>query len=533
MQDRSIADHLVEAFSADYFEKVFYFCLKRTGGANEAEELASDIALAVVSALRNGTVPEHFSAWVWQIARNRYSRWADAKHRRITSVSGTDVEDFVDIAADDSVEDSVIHREELQLLRRELAFISADYRDVVVAFYIEDRKVSDIARTLHISEGTVKSKLFRSRNLLKEGMNMAREFGAKSYKPEEVQFTLSGPNAPEISDRFLNLRICKNILLEASNNPSTLEELAIELGIAMPYMEEQVGLLTEATLLKKVGDKYITNFFIQNKELQHALYRLLTENTKDRSSLFQRIVSDSLEDVRALATAPEAVSDADLQWYLLLALADHTIYALEDAYDIFRPHPRDNGERWGIQGYEQTTLPASTFVGHHGNGNGNIMFWSYKISEWGMWDRMGEIGYEGAILLGELMRGRKLADLTPTEMGIWKEIEGKYAHADEAGNVIPHILVFMGDAEEKVKALLKSHPDYPRLQAEMQALYGRTVGLFSRNSNPILQRELPYCATAQLFRVRLVTLRDLVDCGALPLPADSDKSTAAMYLIVK
>ncbi len=533
MQDRSIADLLVEAFSADYFEKVFYFCLKRTGGAGEAEELASDIALAVISALRSGTVPEHFSAWVWQIARNRYSRWADAKHRRITSVSGTDVEDFIGIASDDSVEDSVIHSEELQLLRRELAFISADYRDVVVAFYIEDRKVSDIARTLHTSEGTVKSKLFRSRNLLKEGMTMARQFGAKSYKPEEVQFTLSGPNAPQLFDKFLNLRICKNILLEASDNPSTLEELAIELGIAMPYMEEQVDLLTEATLLKKVGDKYITNFFIQDKELQHALYRLLTENTKDRSALFHRIVNDSIAGVRALATASKAVSDDDLQWYLLPALVDLTVHALEGGCNLESPPPRDNGERWGIQGYEQTTLPTSTFVGQNGTGNGSILFWSYKISEWGMWDRMGEIGYEGAILLGELMRGCKLSDLTPTEIDIWKEIEGKYAHADEDSNVIPHILVFMGDAEEKVKALLKSHPDYPRLQAEMQALFGRTVELFSKNSNPILQRELPYCATTQLFRVRLVTLRDLVDCGALTLPAEPDRSTAAMYLIVR
>ena len=67
----------------------------------------------------------------------------------------------------------------MAVLRRELAFLGRDYREVVVAYYIEDRSVGDIARALGQPEGTVKSRLFRSRNLLKEGMKMAREFGSK------------------------------------------------------------------------------------------------------------------------------------------------------------------------------------------------------------------------------------------------------------------------------------------------------------------------------------------------------------------
>ena len=53
------------------------------------------------------------------------------------------------------------------------------------------------------------------------------------------------------------IKIPNNILLQANNNPSTLEELSIELGVALPYMEEEVNLLHQATLLEKQGDKYI------------------------------------------------------------------------------------------------------------------------------------------------------------------------------------------------------------------------------------------------------------------------------------
>ena len=62
-----------------------------------------------------------------------------------------------------SVEERLIRQEELSLLRRELSFVSSDYRNILIAFYIEDRKIQDIAAGANLSEGTVKSKLFRAR----------------------------------------------------------------------------------------------------------------------------------------------------------------------------------------------------------------------------------------------------------------------------------------------------------------------------------------------------------------------------------
>lgn len=41
---------------------------------------------------------------------------------------------------------------------------------IVTLFYIEDLAIKDIAKVLEISEGTVKSRLFRARKLLSELM---------------------------------------------------------------------------------------------------------------------------------------------------------------------------------------------------------------------------------------------------------------------------------------------------------------------------------------------------------------------------
>ena len=71
-----MSDLLIREFAENYMEKIFYFCLKKTGSNFEAEDLTQDIALNIITALNKGTIPTNFAAWIWQIARNRFSVWA-------------------------------------------------------------------------------------------------------------------------------------------------------------------------------------------------------------------------------------------------------------------------------------------------------------------------------------------------------------------------------------------------------------------------------------------------------------------------
>ena len=136
---------LITEFTTHYMEKLFYFCLKRTGNREEAENLTQDIALNIITAVSKGTIPTNFSAWVWQIAHNRYCVWADKKHRHTETMTCSDLSDYELADETISILDEMIHSEQLSLLRRELAFINSDYRDIVVAYYIENRSIRDIA----------------------------------------------------------------------------------------------------------------------------------------------------------------------------------------------------------------------------------------------------------------------------------------------------------------------------------------------------------------------------------------------------
>lgn len=45
----------------------------------------------------------------------------------------------------------MIYDEQLALLRRELAFIKSEYRDIIVAYYLENKSIKDIAKSLNLS----------------------------------------------------------------------------------------------------------------------------------------------------------------------------------------------------------------------------------------------------------------------------------------------------------------------------------------------------------------------------------------------
>jgi len=385
-----------EYFCKEFVEKIYYFCLKKTGNVQEAEDLSSEIAVEILSALGKGTIPEHFEGWVWTIARNRYARWADKKRRRSENENDEE-EAMLQVLSGDNLEEDFVKEEQLQELRRELTLISREYRQILVAFYVEDEKVSTIAKRLSIPEGTVKTKLSKGRQKLKEGMNMARTFGKLSYAPEEIEIHQSGGKSRNNDpDRFLwdelNSKICKNILLEAYRNPSTMQELSLALGIAMPYLEDYVEEMTAATLMIKKVDKpetstYETNFVIISAESMRKMNDKLARIQKPFVAAAQEYLKKGreLQMAAGIHILGQYQDYEEQKWTLALRLADDiqwSVYAkrnLEFHYDTVRP----NGGSWDVMGSQYYEGPEFMWVGHSSGGNGvmNAFLTQWEVDE--------------------------------------------------------------------------------------------------------------------------------------------------------
>ncbi len=368
----------------EYMEKLFYFCLKKTGDRHTAEDLSQEIALCILSELHRGVKPTHFSAYVWRIARNRYARFAEKKHQEQELLSDADIGDL-DLEGEDSPVDDMIHTEKRNSLRRELSFIASDYRELILSYYIEDKSIREIAKLLSIPEGTVKTRLFRARNQLKEGMNMARQFGKRSYKPENLHFTMSGETGRGGEPFSLaNDLLSTNILLSAYDKPQSAEEIAIETGVALPYVQERLEKLVKGSLMKKTGDRYATKLYIMSGELQKKKERMTAEKigtlTEDLISYIDLQTRFHAENGSVWHEGYQSYED--MKWTLLMFAVDElckcdddgTLYLQEEDMSCvmsdFSEHftKRPNNGKWEFLGYESTEpkVKSPDFVGMHG-----------------------------------------------------------------------------------------------------------------------------------------------------------------------
>ncbi|MCI8389048.1 MAG: RNA polymerase sigma factor [Clostridiales bacterium] len=523
-----------ELFTNEYFGKVFYFCLKKTGNQHEAEELAGDIALNVVDSLAKYPPPTHFSAWVWTIAQRRYARWAGYRSEYREHIILSDNEsDTPEPASDESVENSIIEKEQYSLLRRELAFISNEYRELLVAYYINDIRISELSRRLGLPTGTIKTRLMRARKILKEGMDMAREFGKRSYNPEDVNFCASGNQPDGLPWSAVNRKIPNNILLEASNNPSTAEELSMELGIALPYMEDEINRLVDATLLEKIGDKYVTNFFIADKETQVEIYKTMRRDSIERSKLLAEAINDNYAEIRELI-APTCSED-DFKWFVYIYAIDRLIAKI-DGYGIWNIFKRPNGGNWGFCGYERHDLiPENVYVNHNMCGTDtNACMGQYSVKKYGFpaYSYDASFNTEAANLLADIvMHDRGEDSITEAESQTFKGLCKKFAHI-ENGKIIPDIVVLRPNVASKLIELVLSHPSGKRCLDMLNELFAEIREILKRNSNEVLHKTLNYYVSMFIFDARGMLMNDNVDSGVLKVPENPANSNAGTYLSI-
>lgn len=552
-ETNKMRDQLINEFAENYMEKLFYFCLKKTGSHIEAEDLTQDVALQIITALNKGTIPTSFSAWIWQIARNRYSVWAKEKHKQNESVTGSDIGDYEIEDESENILDEMIHTEQMALLRRELAFIKSDYRNIVVAYYIENKSVRDIALSLSISISAVQQRLHRARIILKEGMNMAREFGKLSYNPENISFINNGLHGANHEPwNYISRSLCKNILLAAYRNPATAEELAMEVGVALPYMEEELSALVDATLMKKSGNKYETNFFIVSADAQEKIYAHLRgiapELTKAVFDTMEYNIEWSNENAPDWHEGYQSYED--MKWALLMIEADNVYFDTlkpfnKNAKDVPNIGPwghtiRPNGGEWDLLGMESHNGDEPDFVGLSGcvsNPNEKdlpeIMFRQFRYKYCGLEKRTPPVlTYADGQAMVAVAEG-KSADI---DGAILKRLES-YGYIKKAEDTyVPTIMVMRKEKAKKMPDEIKKHFESLRRKATDIATQHY---LFCREQ---IYKEIPDFlkedvfqidhACANIFAMRGAVLEEAIRQGYLTFDKDNDKQMLGAYLVI-
>lgn len=155
-----------------YQASIYRFCLSLTGQVQDAEDAASETFIKAYTKLGDYRPEGQFSSWLFTIAYRTSLDLLRARNRRAASPleEAPEPRDHGPGPLDHALDD-----ERNQALYQALSQLKPDQRAIISLFYYQDLSYDEIAQVLHISKGTVASKLNRSRErlkrLLKEGAN--------------------------------------------------------------------------------------------------------------------------------------------------------------------------------------------------------------------------------------------------------------------------------------------------------------------------------------------------------------------------
>lgn len=271
----------------ELLDSLYGFAYHRTNCSYEAEDLCSDIVLAILKAIRNNSRVSNPYAFIWTIARRVYADYSKErkKHRDKTTVcefsdttmknGNTMITEYLDMEEDKAMLNSIMHQ---------IAFLSKIYRDVCVMYYIDELGISDIAAKLNITETTVKQRLYFSRVVIKkEVKKMNTEH--LSLKPVDIAFL--GTGNPVGNDPIVTAErsLSKNLLYLCKDHERSIKELSELLHVPMPFIEEEVEIQIHGQngyyglLQKTESGKYISNIILVDYDDYMIVNEMYKRNT--------------------------------------------------------------------------------------------------------------------------------------------------------------------------------------------------------------------------------------------------------------
>jgi RNA polymerase sigma-70 factor (ECF subfamily) len=154
-----------------YKDRIYNLAYRMFGNREEAEDIAQETFLHIFRALGSFRVEERFSPWIYRIATNLcLDRLRKMKHAvaSLDAPAGPEGDIPQQVADWSHAPEKVYELSEMRADTQEaINALPPKYKVVVVLRHLQDLSYDEIARVLGIPQGTVKTRLFRAREILR------------------------------------------------------------------------------------------------------------------------------------------------------------------------------------------------------------------------------------------------------------------------------------------------------------------------------------------------------------------------------
>ena len=147
---------------ARHHVRVYHFIVRLGFDSYSAEDIVSEVFLTVWRQAGSFENRSQVSTWILSIAR--FKALTALGRRRETQLDEASTEMVADDS--DTPEQTVLHTDRTAQLRKCIAQLSSDHREVIDLVYYHDKSVEELAKILHLPKNTVKTRMYYARRHL-------------------------------------------------------------------------------------------------------------------------------------------------------------------------------------------------------------------------------------------------------------------------------------------------------------------------------------------------------------------------------
>ncbi|EPG74027.1 putative RNA polymerase sigma factor SigW [Leptospira fainei serovar Hurstbridge str. BUT 6] len=160
-----------------YESLVYSQARKAFRNESEAEDFTQDVFLKAFEGLSTFKGRAKFSTWIFSIARNEIIRRYRKDHPEVDTPLFEEVSTELSSEKSSSQESHLLEKETKEKIRSLVEKLPELYRKPISLHYFENMSYKDISENLNLKMNTLKSYIFRGKEILREWLKKENETG--------------------------------------------------------------------------------------------------------------------------------------------------------------------------------------------------------------------------------------------------------------------------------------------------------------------------------------------------------------------
>jgi RNA polymerase sigma-70 factor (ECF subfamily) len=153
-----------------YQNFVFSICQRYTAQREDAEEIAQDVFVKAYRCLADFRGESKFSTWLYTIVNTSCISFLRKKKMQTHSLDDERIFAVADNIDGGMRANTVEQKSRVSMVNKAIKLLAADDATIISLFYLGEQSLEEIGLIMGINPNTVKVKLFRARQRMKEKM---------------------------------------------------------------------------------------------------------------------------------------------------------------------------------------------------------------------------------------------------------------------------------------------------------------------------------------------------------------------------